>query len=71
MIRDLLVTEVPAVLRAELYAVAALAGATVVAGGVLLTLPGFAVMLVGAGLCFGLRIIAIRRGWQLPTARPS
>jgi hypothetical protein len=26
------------------------------------------VTLAGAALCFGLRMIAIRRGWHLPTA---
>ena len=39
MVRDVLVAEVPTVLRAELYAVAALAGAAVVVGGDLLGLP--------------------------------
>ncbi|GEM_PF-5358462 len=39
MVRDVLVTEVPTVLRAELYAVAALAGAAVVVIGDLLQLP--------------------------------
>jgi uncharacterized membrane protein YeiH len=33
MLRDLLVSEIPTVLRAELYAVAALAGAVVVVVG--------------------------------------
>jgi uncharacterized membrane protein YeiH len=69
MARDILVREIPTVLRADLYAVAALAGAAVVVSGTLLKLPfGF---VTGAGLilCFGLRFIAIRRGWHLPTAR--
>jgi uncharacterized membrane protein YeiH len=26
-------------------------------------------MLAGAALCFGLRVMAIRRGWQLPVPR--
>lgn len=69
MARDILVSEIPTVLRADLYAVAALAGAAVVVSGTMLKLPfGF---VTGAGLilCFGLRFIAIRRGWHLPTAR--
>jgi uncharacterized membrane protein YeiH len=69
MVRDLLVAEVPTVLHAELYAVAALAGAAVVVGGDLLQLPSLPVALVGAALCFGLRLVAIRRGWALPVAR--
>lgn len=66
--RDVLLAEIPAVLHSELYAVAALAGAATVVAGSLLKLP---VMFTafGAGLiCFGLRMLAIRRGWRLPVA---
>ena len=59
----------PTVLRADLYAVAALAGAAVVVIGSALRLPSTtAVTIAGAVLCFGLRLIAIRRGWHLPVA---
>ncbi len=68
MLRDLLVVEVPTVLRAELYAVAALAGAAVVVGGQLLGLPTGPVAVAGGALCFALRAIAIRRGWRLPVS---
>jgi uncharacterized membrane protein YeiH len=68
VVRDLLVSEVPTVLRAELYAVAALAGASVVVIGSLLGVPSPATTLIGAGLCFTLRLVAIRRGWRLPVA---
>ncbi len=68
MLRDVLVQEVPTVLRAELYAVAALAGATVVVGGRMLDLPSAPLAIAGAALCFGLRLIALRRGWELPVA---
>jgi uncharacterized membrane protein YeiH len=68
MVRDVLVAEVPTVLRAELYAVAALAGAAVVVIGERLGLPSAGVAVAGAGLCFGLRLLAIWRGWQLPVA---
>ena len=71
IVRDVLVSEIPTVLRAELYAVAALAGATVVVIGEKLHLPSAAVTATGAILCFGLRMMAIRRGWQLPVARES
>jgi uncharacterized membrane protein YeiH len=66
IVRDVLVSEVPAVLRGDIYAVAALAGAAVVVVGGLLHLPSTPVSLVGAALCFGLRFVAVRRGWQLP-----
>ena len=68
--RDLLLAQVPMVLQAELYAIAALAGAAVVVVGSLLGAPVAATMVVGAILCFGLRVMAVRRGWRLPTARP-
>jgi uncharacterized membrane protein YeiH len=70
MVRDVLVAEIPTVLRADLYAVAALAGAAVVVAGSLLHVPSIATTIAGAALCFGLRLMAIRRGWQLPIARP-
>ena len=69
MLRDVLVAEVPTVLHAELYAVAALAGATVVVGGQLLQLPTTPLAIGGAVLCLGLRLLAIRRGWKLPIAQ--
>ena len=55
MVRDVLVAEIPIVLRAELYAVTALAGASAVVIGHRLHLPSAAVMAAGAVLCFGLR----------------
>jgi uncharacterized membrane protein YeiH len=70
MVRDVLVREIPTVLRTELYAVAALIGAAVVVIGHLLHLSSGAAAATGAVLCFGLRFMAIRRGWQLPIARP-
>lgn len=68
MARDVLLADVPMVLRADLYAVAALAGATVVVVGALLELPSAATMFAGALCCFVLRMLAVRRGWQLPVA---
>ena len=69
--RDVLLAQVPLVLRAELYAVAALAGALVVALGHWLSLPALPCALVGAGLCFGLRMMAVTYGWHLPVALQS
>lgn len=67
--RDIMVGEIPAVLRTDIYAVAALAASLVVVVGIELGLPSIAVTIPGALLCFGIRIIAIRRHWKLPTAR--
>jgi uncharacterized membrane protein YeiH len=66
MVRDVLLTEVPAVLRSDIYALAALAGAAVVVAGHLLALPPAVTTLVGAALCFGIRMLALLRGWRLP-----
>ncbi len=68
MLRDVLLAQIPTVLRAELYAVAALAGAVVVVVGHVLNLSPTAIAIAGAALCFGIRLIAIRRGWRLPVA---
>lgn len=70
MMRDILVMEIPNVLRTELYAVAALIGAGVVVLGRMLHLPASVAATAGAVLCFGLRFVAMRRGWQLPKSRP-
>jgi uncharacterized membrane protein YeiH len=70
MVRDVLVTAVPTVLRTELYAVAALIGAAAVVIGRMLHFPSAAAAIAGAVLCFGLRFMAMRRGWQLPIAGP-
>ena len=69
VVRDLLVNEIPVVLRADLYALAALAGAAVVVAGHFARWPPTATTIAGAILCFGIRLIAIRRGWNLPPAR--
>jgi uncharacterized membrane protein YeiH len=66
--RDVLVARIPVVLKAELYAVAALVGGGVVALADVIGLPRTPAMAVGALVCFGLRYMAIRHGWQLPAA---
>jgi len=69
MARDILLTEIPTVLRAELYAVAALLGAATVVIAHVLQLPSEAAALAGAALCFGLRVLAMKYNWHLPLAR--
>ena len=70
MTRDVLLAEIPTVLRADLYAIAALLGAAVVVIGHSLQLSSTAVTIAGAALCFGLRLMAIHYGWHLPR-RPA
>ncbi|GBR75109.1 trimeric intracellular cation channel family protein [Acidiphilium sp. PA] len=71
MTRDVLLSEIPQVLRSDFYAVAALAGALIVVIGDGLGLPYSVSALVGGILCFGLRFMAIRHGWHLPLAHHS
>jgi uncharacterized membrane protein YeiH len=70
MLRDILLSETPTVLRRELYAIPALLGAAVAvaAGKSSSTSPVFP--LLGAALCFIIRILALRRGIDAPTAPP-
>ena len=68
MVRDVLLADVPMVLRTEVYAVAALAGAGVVVVGAALGLPSAITMIAGVLTCFGLRMLAVQRSWQLPIA---
>src|SRR5436309_5785464 len=54
MARDVLLAEIPTVLRSELYAVAALVGSATVVIANMLQLPSGPAALAGAALCFGL-----------------
>jgi uncharacterized membrane protein YeiH len=69
IVRDLLIREIPVVFRATpLYAVAALSGAAVVVIAHVLDLPPVPSTITGAAVCFGMRLLAIRRNWNLPVA---
>jgi uncharacterized membrane protein YeiH len=68
MMRNMLLAQVPTVLRADLYAVAALSAALVIVVGKVIHLPTVVSASVAAVLCFGLRIMAIYFGWRLPIA---
>ena len=68
MVRDILVREIPTVLRGGLYAIPALVGAGIVvaaykAGDHTVTFP-----IVGAAVCFAMRIAGLRYGIGLPRA---
>jgi uncharacterized membrane protein YeiH len=69
MVRDVLLAQIPTVLRAELYAVAALVAAAIVVIGHMLQLPAAPIMTVALMSCFLLRVMAIRHGWRLPVAK--
>lgn len=69
MARDVLLRQIPTVLRSELYAVAALAGASVVVIGEVFGTPPATTTLIGALVCLGLRLGSLYRGWHLPHAK--
>lgn len=69
VVRDVLVMQIPTVLRTQLYAVAALLGATVLVVGRALGLSSHVAAPTGAVLCIALRLLAIHYGWHLPVAR--
>lgn len=71
MTRDVLLMEIPQVLRSDLYAVAALAAAAVVVIGHISGVSYGVSALIGGLLCLGLRYMAIRHGWHLPVAHLS
>jgi uncharacterized membrane protein YeiH len=66
VVRDVLLAQIPTVLRSELYAVAALAGAVVVVLGDRFGFPPTLTAITGAAVCFVLRVMALRYGWHLP-----
>jgi len=68
VVRDVLL-EIPTVLRAELYAVAALVAAAIVVVGHMMELPVVPVTAAALISCFSLRVLAIRHGWRLPIAK--
>lgn len=68
-IRDLLLREIPLVLRREIYALAALLGAVLVGIGHVLRLPAVPVTAVAAAVVVTVRLLALWRKWNAPTAR--
>jgi len=69
-VRDVLLTHIPAVLRVDIYATAALAGAALL---VLLRRFGLAAKpaaFCGFMACFLLRIVSVLLHWHLPVLRP-
>jgi uncharacterized membrane protein YeiH len=71
VMRDVLLSKVPDVLVSDIYALAALAGASLVVIGVWLHWPEVPTGIAGAVLCFGLRVLALRFKWHLPSARDA
>jgi uncharacterized membrane protein YeiH len=68
MLRDLILREVPTVLRRELYATPALLGAGVVVAAHETGNLGPVFPVLGAGLCFAIRMLGVRYGIDAPIA---
>ncbi len=71
MLRDVLVRQVPVVLREGLYAIPALVGATIVVGAAEAGAHGPAAPILGAAACFAIRIAGIAYGLNVPRARET
>ena len=65
-LRDLMLARVPNVLKADIYAVAAIVGATVIVLGLKAGWTRTWVMLLGGMTCFVLRMVAVWEHWNLP-----
>jgi uncharacterized membrane protein YeiH len=65
-IRDILLMHVPTVLRADIYATAALAGSAVMVVGRRLGLPSALAAMLGGMVCFTLRVLSVWFHWNLP-----
>jgi uncharacterized membrane protein YeiH len=65
-IRDILLARIPTVLRADVYATAALAGAAVLVVGIRLKANPRLMTVLGAVVCFTLRVVSVWRRWNLP-----
>jgi uncharacterized membrane protein YeiH len=70
LIRDVVCTETPLLLRREIYATAAAIGAAALVGASALGLHEAAAMALGMALAFAIRAVALARGLSLPIYRP-
>lgn len=69
VVRDVLVSEIPRVLREEIYAVAAVIGAVIVALGAHLGWPPVLTASAGVTATFAVRVLSVRLGLRIPRAR--
>jgi uncharacterized membrane protein YeiH len=70
LIRDVVCTETPLLLRRAIYATAAAIGAAALVGASALGLHEAAAMALGMALAFAIRAVALARGLSLPIYRP-
>jgi uncharacterized membrane protein YeiH len=67
---DVLTARPPMVLSRDIYALAALAGAGLLAFAAAVGVPDLVAAPMGAALAIGLRLVALNQGWHLPRAEP-
>jgi uncharacterized membrane protein YeiH len=65
-VRDIFLSQVPLVLRSDIYATAALAGAAVMVAARKLRVPPVWAAILGGVVCFALRVVSVWRHWNLP-----
>lgn len=65
-LRDLLINRIPRVLEADIYAVAALFGSSLMLLGLSLRLRPAVASTLGIVGCFTMRLLAVHFGWNLP-----
>ncbi len=65
-LRDILINRIPTVLRADIYAAAALLGAAIMLLALRLRARPALASSLGIAACFVLRILAVHFGWNLP-----
>jgi uncharacterized membrane protein YeiH len=70
-VRDILLARVPVVLRADVYATAALLGSAVMVAGRKLRLSPPAAAMLGGTVCFVLRMVSFYEHWNLPRVMAS
>jgi uncharacterized membrane protein YeiH len=70
-LRDVLIRQIPTVLRTDLYAIPALIAAAVTVGAVRLDAYGLPAALGAAVLCFAIRMLGVRFGLNAPAPREA
>jgi uncharacterized membrane protein YeiH len=65
-IRDVLLARIPSVLRSDVYAAAALAGAAAMILALKLKMRPALASTIGIIVCFALRMVAVHQHWNLP-----
>lgn len=71
LLRDMMMARTPTVLRADIYALPALGAGLLTAVGIRMALPIEPTALAIVALVIGVRVLAIRHGWQLATGNPE